>query len=111
MSKSLRILLVIVALLLLIVLLSLVSRKKIPIKYSLFWIVSSIIVFLVGATPKFFLFFTKITGFKTISNLVIGVILTILLVITLLLTIIVSEQKRKIILLVQEVSTLKEKIK
>jgi hypothetical protein len=49
-------------------------------------------------------------GFSTISNLVIGIILVILLFITIALTVIVSGQKEKIRILIQEVSILKEKV-
>ena len=55
-------------------------------------------------------FATKL-GFQTISNLVVGVFIVILFFITISLTVIVSAQKKKITLLIQEVSILKEKIK
>ena len=52
-------------------------------------------------------FATKL-GFQTISNLVVGVFIVILFFITISLTVIVSAQKKKITLLIQEVSILKE---
>ena len=110
MNNNLRILLVIFALVLIIIILRLVSKNKIPIKYSLLWLTASLIIFLVGAVPDFINIFTKLIGFETTSNLVVGVILGILLCITLLLTIIISDQKRKIKLLIQEVSIIKGKI-
>jgi len=108
MSTNLRILLIVSGILLNIILLRLVSKNKLPIKYSLFWLFSSLIIILVGAVPNFISLFTEFIGFETTSNLVVGIILTILLIITLLLTIIISEQKKKITLLIQEVSMLKK---
>lgn len=110
MQNNLRVLLIILSLVLIIIILKLISKNKLPIKYSLFWLASAIIVFLVGAFPHIIGKFTSLIGFETSVNLITGTILGLLLLITLLLTIIISEQKRKIILLVQEVSMLKEQI-
>jgi len=109
MSDNLRILLFILGFILTIIILRLVSKNKLPIKYSLFWLISSVIIMLVGIVPDFVAIFTKLMGFETTSNLVIGIIISLLLGITLLLTIIISEQKRKITLLIQEVAILKNK--
>ena len=111
MSDNLRILLVIFSLSLFILVLNFLSKNKIPIRYSLFWIISSILIFIVGAFPDFIGMFTSIVGFETTSNFVIGIILSMLLVITMILTIIVSKQKKQIKLLIQEVSMIKRKIK
>ena len=61
--------------------------------------------------PDVLIWFAYQLGFQTISNLVVGVFIVILFFITISLTVIVSAQKRKITLLIQEVSILKEKIK
>lgn len=110
MSNELRICLILVSLTLLVIVLRLIAKNKLPIKYSLFWIISSITLLLVGIFPSVISFFKNIIGFETSSNLVIGIILTLLLVVTLLLTIIVSDQKKKITLLTQELSILKSKV-
>lgn len=110
MDNNLRILLVIFAIFLIFAILNFVSKNKIPIKYSLFWIVAAIIILLVGAVPDFINIFTKLIGFQTTSNLVVGIILTLLLIITLILTIIIADQKKKIKLLIQEVSILKKEV-
>lgn len=111
MNSNLRILLVVLSIVLTLIILRLISKNKLPIKYSLFWLFSAFIIFLVGAFPNFVGMFTGLIGFETTSNLVIGIMIGILLLITLLLTIIISEQKRKITLLVQEVSMLKQQNK
>lgn len=111
MNNNLRLFLVILSILLVIIILRLVAKNKLPVKYSLFWLLSSFVVFLVGVFPNFIGMFTKLIGFETTASLIACTIIGLLLLITLFLTIIVSEQKRKLLLLVQEVSLLKEKIK
>lgn len=111
MSDNLRFLLVIFSLILFLITLNLISKNKIPIRYSLCWIFSSLLLFLVGIFPGFIYIITKLIGFETISNMVIGIILVLLLFITLVLTIIVSGQQRKINLLIQEISILKKDVK
>ena len=107
MSDNLRITLVVIGIVLMLLVLILVAKKKLPIKYSLFWLISALVIFLVGAVPRFVGIFTEAIGFETSASLVTGIIVGLLLIITLLLTVILAEQKRKIVLLIQEVSILK----
>lgn len=109
MANNLRILLVLFSIGLFAITFTLIYRKKIPINISLFWLLSALIIMILGIFPNFINFFTKIVGFETTSNFIIGIILTILLLNTLLLTIVINEQNKKITLLIQEVSILKEK--
>lgn len=111
MSYNLRLGLIIVSLLLLIIVLVILKKGRMPVKYSLIWILSSIIILLVGLVPNLFNCISKIFGFMTMSNMVIGIFIFILLMITISLTVIVSGQKKKNTLLIQEISMLKEKIK
>lgn len=111
MSISLRLGLVIVSLVLLIVVLMQLEKRKIPVKYSLVWIVSSFLILLIAILPNVFSKISNLLGFVTMSNMVIGMFIFILLIISLMLTVIVSGQRKKITLLVQEVSMLKEKAK
>ena len=108
MPNTVRIILVVFSLILLLTTLNHVSKNQMPIKYSLFWIISAIILAVVGIFPNFSSLITEILGFQTISNLVVGIILALLLIITMMLTIIVSGQKKKIKLLIQELSIIKE---
>ena len=65
---------------------------------------------MVAIFPSGLVFLANSLGFETMSNLVIGIIIGILLFLTMSLTIITSGQRKKITLLIQEVSMLKEKI-
>lgn len=107
---NLRIGMIALAVILLITILMMIRKGKLPIKYSLFWLLSDFAILLVGIFPEFVGSITRLIGFETTSNMVIGVILILLLVITLLLTMIISHQKQQITLLVQEISMLKSNI-
>lgn len=111
MSISLRLGLVIVSLVLLIIVLSQLKKRRIPVKYSLVWMLSSLIILLIAIIPNVFIKLSKLLGFVTMSNLVIAMFIFILLIISLTLTVIVSGQRKKITLLIQEVSMLKSREK
>lgn len=111
MSISLRFGLIIVALFLLLVVLLQLKKRKIPVRYSLVWITSSFLILLIAILPNLFSKISSLLGFVTMSNMVIGMFIFILLIISLMLTVIVSGQRKKIALLIQEVSMLKEKIR
>ncbi len=111
MSKTIIISLIVFSFIWLIIILRDVRKGNISIKYSLIWLLMAIILLLVGVFPSFMEFVAESFGFTTISNLVIGIILTLLLLITLVLTHIVTKQKNQIRELTQEVALIKEKIK
>ena len=110
MSKSLVISLVIFSIIWFLIILKLIRHQKISIKYSMIWLFTSFIIFIVGVFPNIMGIFSNFFGFLTISNLVIGIILTLLLLITLILTIIVTNQKKQINVLIQEISIIKSKM-
>ena len=109
MSINLRLGLGIVSLVLLIIVLMQLRKRRIPVKYSLVWMVSSLIILLIAIIPGVFIKIANLLGFVTMSNLVIAMFIFILLMISLMLTVIVSGQRRKITLLIQEISMLKSK--
>lgn len=111
MPLNLRILVLIVALILAFTVFYILKKNLIPVKYSLLWWFGIVILILLGGFPNLIVKFANLVGFQTISNLVAGVMIIILFFITMSLTVIVSTQKRKITLLVQEISLLKSKIK
>ena len=67
------------------------------------------ILFISILVPGFLSFITNILGFKTSSNMIISLIIVVLIIISIALTVIVSNQDKKIRLLIQEVSILKSK--
>lgn len=105
---KLRILLIITSAMLFIATVYFIRKKSMSIKYSLCWIASSILLLLVGAIPAQIGALTRLIGFETTSNFVIGLLLVMLFLVSFILMIIVSKQKKTIILLIQEISMLKK---
>lgn len=110
MSIKLRIALLIFSIIWFIIILYSIRKNKLPIKYSLIWILAIFVIVLISVVPFILEYFAKLFGFLTMSSLVIGIMITILLGITLILTIIISHQKKQITLLIQEVSMLKGEV-
>ena len=107
METNLKVLLIIVSLVMIFVTLKSVRNEKLPIKYSLIWLISGIVLLVVACFTEFFSTISSFVGFQASSNLVIGIFISLLLLITMMLTKVISEQNKKITLLIQEVSILK----
>lgn len=109
MNLSLKVALIIFSSILILVTTKILKKGRIPIKYSLLWYFCSLIILLVAVFPFIIEYVSRIFGFKTLSNLIIAIILSLLLFLSMALTIITSGQKKKITLLIQEISMLKSK--
>lgn len=110
MSLSLKVFLIGFAILLFFVTTHILKKGRIPEKYSLLWYFISLIILLVGIVPNFLNIISEKIGFQVLSNMVIGIMLALLTFLTMALTIIVSGQKKKSTLLIQELSLLKAEI-
>lgn len=110
MNTKLTFLILSFSLFLILIIIYFTSRKKIIVKYSLVWFISTFILVIFSIFPKLLKMVTSILGFELASNMVYAIFIGLLLFICLSLTIIVSGQKEKIKLLIQETSILKEKI-
>lgn len=109
MPLDLRLAILLVTLILTFTIYKILNKRIIPIKYSFLWWLAIIVLLVLVVFPDFLIWFATKLGFQTISNLVVGVFIVILFFITISLTVIVSAQKKKITLLIQEVSILKNK--
>ena len=86
------------------------KKGRMPIKYSLLWYFSSIIIFILAVFPFIIEWIAWLFGFQTLSNLISAIMFGILLFLTMALTIINAGQNKKINLLIQELSILKNKL-
>jgi len=111
MSSSLSIILTIFSLCWIIVLIVSIRTKKISIRYSMIWFFAALVLLFVGIFPSVIDFINGIFNFAVTSNLVIGILLSLLMIITFVLTLFSTKQKKQIDLLIQEVSLLKSKTK
>lgn len=108
MNNVLQIVLIVFSLIWVLLLFYLIRKNKLPIKYSIIWFTPLIILLLLVLFPGVISFFASLLGMVSSTNLIVGIILTVLLIITLLLTLIIANLKRKITMLIQEISILKE---
>ena len=109
MDTNLKIVLIIVSIIIIGITMKYVRDDKLPIRYSLVWILSGIVLLFVSIFTNAFNYLSSLIGFQVSVNLVIAIFITLLLLITMMLTKVVSEQNRKITMLIEEVSLLKEK--
>lgn len=110
MSDKLIFALLVVGIVLLLTIIFILKKGRMPIKFAIVWLIPSVALILLALIPEIFIFFANITGFLTISNLVVGILFVILFYIIMALTIIIAGQTTKINLLIQEISILKKKI-
>ena len=110
MSLELIISLIIFSIILAIITTIVLKKGLIPAKYSILWYTIAVIILLVAIFSAPLSQLAHFIGFETLSNLVIAVILVLLIFLTMSLTIIVSSQRRRITLLIQELSILKSTV-
>lgn len=110
MAINLKIVLLIFSIFLLLVTTYILRKGRIPEKYALLWYFISLVILILTFFPGVFSFLSNKLCFQVMSNLIIGIMLVLLIFLTMSLTIIVSGQKKKTTLLIQEISLLKAKI-
>ncbi len=88
----------------------LMKKDKISIKYSILWLLTIVLAFIVLIIPNLLEFISKILGFELVSNMVLCIFIVILLLISIAQTVMITNQKKKITLLVQEVGIMKKKL-
>lgn len=111
MSFNLQIIALLFIILLLLTIFYILVKGKISVKYSLVWILSCGVLLIFTIFPKLLGLITRLLGFNVGSNMILASLIGILIFINISLTLIISGQTKKINLLIQEVSILKEKNK
>ncbi len=102
--------LLLVAFFLILVTLIVLRKNKINIKFAILWLIPSVALIILTIFPQIFVYFASLFGFVTISNLITGFILVLILFLIMALTIVMTDLNKKNIMLLQEVSMLKNKI-
>ena len=110
MPFNLRLAILLIAFVLALVVIFILKKDLIPVKFSLLWWLAIILLVFLSIFPDFVMYFVILLGFQTTSNMVTGILIVILIFITISLTIIVSNQNKKISLLIQEISIIKSKL-
>ena len=111
MSNSLIITVIIFAVILGVSVLYLLLKNRIPVKYALVWLFSTIVIIIIALIPNLMEKLAKLLGFELLSNMVLCLFIAILMFLTLILTVMMAGQKKKTTLLIQELSLLKAEVK
>lgn len=104
MSGFLRIILIVSAVLLFLYMVKKIRQAKMKIEHTIFWLVFSTILIIMGAFPQIIYVFSKWMGFQSPVNLVFLMIILILIVKIFLLTLQISQLENKVDSLVQRVA-------
>lgn len=110
MSITLKLSLVLFSIILITIITVLLSKDKIFIKYSFSWFFIALIILIVAIFPRILTWVQNIIGFESMVHMVIAIIFALLIYVIISLTVIISEQRKKITLLIQKVSTIESKI-
>lgn len=110
MSIILRIVLISITLIYLIFLIKAIKNKKLQISFSTFWLFSAVVLIVAIAVPNLIEWVSYTLGFKTPSNMVFFLAIFLLFCLVFDLTLKLSQEYKKNVLLVQEISLLKERV-
>lgn len=110
MSSKLSLSLLLVAIGIFVLTIVMLKKERFPVKYSLIWFFVSLVLLCCSFLPHWLVDMTQMIGFQIPSNFIVGVLFILTFIICIVLTAIVSEQNKKITLLVQEISILKSQI-
>ena len=108
MNTSLFATVIIFMLTLVIIICYLLRKERISIKYALIWILTIITSLILLIIPNLLEKLSKLLGFELLSNMVLCVFIVILLLMTIALTVMISDQKKIINHLIQEIGILKK---
>ena len=109
-TGNLRLVVIIFILFLFLLIVYLLSKRKLSTKYAIVWFLAIIVMLLTVLLPDVMKYIANLIGFELLSNMLLCIFIVILLFITLALTIVVSANKRRITLLIEEVSILKKEM-
>lgn len=104
MSGLLRIMLIVSAVLLLLFMLNKIRQAKMKIEYTVFWILFSSILIVMGCFPKIFYAISEFIGFQSPISMIYLIIIFVLIVKSFFTTIHVSQLENKIDSLVQQIA-------
>lgn len=104
MSGALRILMIVGALFLMVFMLKRIRQAKVKIEYTVFWIIFSGILVLMGIFPQLFYWVSGLLGFQAPINMIYLVIIFVLIVKLFLTSVQISQLENKVDSLTQQVA-------
>ncbi len=110
MSIRLRVFLIVSTLIFIIGIINSIKKNDVNIKYSLIWLFSGILIIVVTLIPNLLEILSDFLGFELVSNMIFLLAILLLLVLSYSFTVILSRHAKRIRLLTQEISILKERV-
>ena len=104
MSGLLRVLLIVSAVLLLVFMLNKIRQAKMKIEYTVFWILFSSILIIMGVFPKIFYMVSEFIGFQSPISMIYLIIIFVLIVKMFFMTIHLSQLENKVDNLTQQIA-------
>ena len=110
MSITLRVALIIIVLIFIILILKSIRRKKMNITFSLMWLIIGGALIVAVIVPNLIETISKVLGFETPSNMLFCITIFIAFYLIFNLMVLTSQEYKKNIALIQELSILKKKV-
>ncbi len=110
MSINLTIAVALIFIIMMIVIIKNVKNKKLQLSYSIFWIVTGLILIIVLLIPGCLANITKFLGFEITSNMIFFITIAMAFYLILELMTTLSKESKRNVNLVQEISMLKKRV-
>ena len=110
MQTSLKIALIVIVLIYILCILKAVKRKKMRIGYLIFWSITGITLIIALLIPNLVENISYILGFGMPINMIFSIAIFVALYLIFDLTVLISQEQKKNIMLIQEISMLKERV-
>lgn len=104
MAGALRILMILGAVFLMVFMIKKIRQAKVKIEYTVFWIIFSGILVLMGIFPQLFYWVSELLGFQAPINMIYLVIIFVLIVKLFLISVQISQLENKVDSLTQQVA-------
>lgn len=104
MSGALRILMILGAVFIMVFMIKKIRQAKVKIEYTVFWIIFSGILVLMGIFPQLFYWVSELLGFQAPINMIYLVIIFVLIVKLFLISVQISQLENKVDSLTQQVA-------
>ena len=111
MKISLNLVLVVITLIYVFLILKSIRKKKLQMSFSIFWLITGILLIVALAIPNLVESISKFLGFEVATNMVFCIAIFVSFYLIFTLTLFVSKENKKTTALIQEISMLKMRVK
>ena len=110
MQISLKLVLIVITLIYILLILKSIKKKKLQMSFSLFWLITGILLIIALVIPNLVENISKTLGFEIPANMLFCLTIFVSFYLIFNLTVALSKENKKITLLIQEVSLLKKRV-